>query len=233
MILAGYASASEKTVSVLVGFSLPPYVIESENSGMELDVIREALAVSGYSTKPVYVPAARIRVNIETGKADAAMTINEDSKVKGYYSDPHIFYQNVAVSLAKNNLRIDSIPDLAGKRIVAWQDAHVYSGDLYAKMSQANPGYVEIPNQAGQVAMLFAGRTDVIVIDINIFHYYRGRMNPNDTRMPYVIHKIFPKIYYKVCFRDKSLCEAFNHGLAQIRKNGTYEKIAQKYIGAN
>jgi polar amino acid transport system substrate-binding protein len=42
-------NAHADEVKVGVSFSIPPYVIQETNSGLELDILRSALAVKGHS----------------------------------------------------------------------------------------------------------------------------------------------------------------------------------------
>jgi len=78
--------------------ALPPYNISETSSGMEFDIVKEALEMKGYTIKPKYVPQARRNRELLNREVDGALTINPDSGVKAFYSDEHIVYQNVVVS---------------------------------------------------------------------------------------------------------------------------------------
>ena len=88
-----------KELKPAVSVALPPYFIQETETGMELEIIQEALKLSGHTIKPVFLPFARVTLAMENGKVDCASTINENSGVKAHYSDNHIVYQNFAISL--------------------------------------------------------------------------------------------------------------------------------------
>lgn len=56
------------------GEKIPPYCFPESDTGIELEVIGEALAFKGHKLKPVYYPLARVPVAFRQGKVDAAMT---------------------------------------------------------------------------------------------------------------------------------------------------------------
>jgi len=96
--------------------------------------------------------------------------------------------------------------------------------------SKTSPEYKEIAQQDLQVKQLFLDRTDVIVMDINIYKYYKQQIKDVDTTAEVVIHKVFPITNYKVGFLDKTVCDEFNKGLKSLKDTGKYNAIFNKYI---
>ena len=84
-------------------------------------------------------------------------------------------------------------------------------------MAKANPRYGEIADQSNQVKLLFLGRADAIVMDINIFKYFRRNIKDSDVGADVVISQIFPPTAYKVAFVDKDVRDRFNAGLEDSR----------------
>ncbi len=225
------AFSMNKEIKIAVGLALPPYVIQESNSGMELDIVREVLNNQGYTMIPKYVRYARVPRALSGGKVRGAITILEASGVKNvHYSDSHIMYQNVAISLKKNNYAIAQISDLSNKKIVAFQQATRYLGAEFLEITKTCPAYEEKARQQAQILRLFKNRTQVIVLDINIFKYYRENTKGIDSSQAVSIHEIFPKTRYKVAFVDSKIRDAFNIGLKQLKENGEYEGIMHKYI---
>ena len=220
-----------KEIKVAIGLTLPPYVLSETNTGIEYDIVKEALALKGHTIVPKYTPFARVVVDMRDGKVDAAITVNESANLGNvHFTDSHIFYQNVAVSLKKNGYNIEKISDLSKHSIIAFQNATKYLGDEFKKMAKGNGGYRELASQENQVALLFKERTQAVVGDINIFKYFRSLTKLVDTSAQVDIHKIFPKTEYKVAFKDKALVKDFNEGLAQLKASGRYDKIFKQYI---
>ncbi len=231
MLLLMASSSFADTIKLAVGLSLPPYIIKNSNDGMEMDVIKEALKQKGHSVQIEYMPFARSISAIADGKAEAIATTNEASGIDCNFSDSHITYQNVAITLKKNGITVNSISDLKDKSVVAFQNATKYLGKEYAAMASANTKYEEKAKQLKQNMMLFSGKTQVIVGDINIFKFFNekaaGRV---DITQPYVIHEIFPKTNYKVCFKSAKIRDDFNAGLKVLKSSGQYDKILKKYV---
>ena len=222
---------SAKQINVGVGLSLEPYIIHKSNTGIELDIIKTVLKKAGYSLKVTYLPFLRIPLYLKDKKIDAATTINEASGIKHvYYSDSHIFYQNVVVSLKSKHLNITKVSDLKGLKVIAFQNANKYLGKEFKEVIPKLKFYQELANQKLQVKLLFAKRVDVIILDVNIFKYIRQHLKNIDTKQAVTISKVFPKTYYKVGFLDKKVRDKFNIELRKIKKDGTYNKLFKKYI---
>jgi len=231
LVLLLLTTAAAREIKIAVGLSLPPYVIQASNSGIELDIVAQALAESGHTIKPLYFPFARVPVAMQDGEADAAITITESSGIKAAYSDSHIVYQNFAISLAKNNFKIGSVDDLGKHSVAAFQNAKLYLGDRFAAMATANKAYSEYAQQVKQNMLLYSGRVDVVVGDRNIFKYFNGEAKQSgvDTSQPVTYAEIFPPTAYRVAFRDAALRDAFNTALKKMRSDGRYEAIMKKY----
>ncbi|GAA3930004.1 substrate-binding periplasmic protein [Litoribacillus peritrichatus] len=229
MLFSTYSVA--ETLKIGVGLALPPYVLPSTNTGIEVDIVREALAVKGYKITPTYLPFARVPIELSDKRVDAAMTVNESSGLtKVFYSDTHVTYQNVAISLQANNFKIDHITDLKAHSIIAFQDATKYLGETFLTMAKSNKRYREYAKQSKQITMLFSKRVETVVMDINIFKYFRREEKSVDTSQPYTVHEIFPPSQYKMAFLSQNIRDDFNEGLKMIKSSGQYDKIVTKYI---
>ncbi|WP_417789914.1 substrate-binding periplasmic protein [Terasakiella pusilla] len=220
-----------KTLRVAVGSSIPPYVIESENRGIEFDILKEALASQGYHMYPVYVPLSRTLHLLEYAQVDGIMSTGRPD-LAGCYTDSHITYWNVAITLKKRNLDVKDISDLAGRRLVSFQNAKDYLGAEFRELADQNPKYHEMADQRAQLKQLFTGRADVVVADRYIFEWYRK--DPSvalqvNVEQEVTYHKIFSPGNFKAVFRDDVVCEAFNHGLKLLKEKGRYDEIIQSY----
>ena len=225
------AVSAQTPIKAVVGLSLPPYIMQGSDTGVDADIVRQALAAANYTLKLEYVPFARVSVSMASKTADAAFPINEASGVTGvYYSDSHISYQNVVVALKSRGLKVASVSDLSGLRVVAFGEAKNYLGPDFAAMAKANKNYSEIADQESQVKMLYKDRADVLVMDMNIFKYFRQNIKDMDVSQDYVLYKIFPPTAYKVAFTSKTVCDRFNTGLKALKASGKYDKIFKTYI---
>jgi polar amino acid transport system substrate-binding protein len=231
-LLGIFPAPAQKQVTALAGLALTPYIIQDRDCGIEVDILRQALALSGYTVKLEYVPFARVPVSIRNREADCALTINEASGIPGvFYSRSHVRYQNVAIALRSSHLRIASMMDLKRYKVIAFQEATSYLGPAFREVATADgTGYSEMANQDTQVKMLFSGRTDVVVMDINIFKYIRQAIRDVDVSPDVDIFPVFKPTRYKIGFIDPALCDRFNEGLARLRASGKYNLILKHYI---
>jgi len=222
--------AEKKELTFAVGLALAPYNIPEKNCGIELDIVREALAMKGYRVKTKYVPFARRIREIAQREVDGVLTVNENSGLDVFLSDQHITCENVAVSLKKKKFNIKRISDLKEKSILTFQDAKKYLGKEFVAAAEASPDYREISKQELQINLLYGDRVDVIVLDKNIFYYHKKNNKMVDTTQPIDIWAIFPKVSFRVGFVDQKVRDDFNDGLKQLRESGRYDEIIKKYI---
>ena len=230
--------AAAKDVNIAFGLSLAPYVLEDESKGIELDIIRESLNVIGHDLVPRYFPLARIPLQIKDNSIDGATPLTKDFSKdlqnlsqEYYYSEPHVVYQNVVVTLQDNNIEINDVNDLNKYDLIAFQNAKAYLGDEFKIMADQNKNYMEMADQQKQILKLFSRETQAIVLDINIFKFYKKAIkHPRvDMTLPVHMHFIFPANHYSIVFKDQALCDEFNKGLDQIKKDGLYQEILERY----
>lgn len=216
-----------KEIKVALGDSLPPYIIPP-SSGIEYEIIYDALELKGYKMKSSFVPFARLFKTVEQLNYDAVATVKEVTPIKGiYYSNEYITYSNVVISVAE--YQINNLKDLKNKKIIAFQNATMYLGKEFENEVKNNKNYTELANQEAQVASLMNGRTEVIVIDENIFKYYFQKSKLFKQK-PYKIYRIFSPTSYKIAFKDKKIRDDFNEGLKILKSNSKYKEVFEKYL---
>jgi polar amino acid transport system substrate-binding protein len=231
------STAQAREVKMIFGLALPPYVIQESASGYEVDIIRAALAVKGHTLKPTFASFLLAPKMLKEHQADAAQRGNPelvDGNGYFYAAEPTVVYQDAAISLKKNHLKIDSAADLKNKAVVGYQGAHQFLGPAFAAAVKGNPNYQESSDERRKVKMLYANGTQVYVGDINIFKYYRSQVKADvDTTQETAFHNIFPASTDKThnaVFLDQQIRDDFSEGLKQIKASGQYQQIVRKYI---
>jgi polar amino acid transport system substrate-binding protein len=223
-----------KPLNVAVGLSLPPYVIADERRGMEYDIVREALADDGYELVPVFMNFGDVLGAMSDQEVDAAMTYPGDLQVSATLSQVHIIYHNQAMTLASRGLEIDAIGDLAGKSVIAFQNARSYLPDSYQATVESSTVYSEVPEQHLQNLGLFTGDFEVAVADINIFNWFADDPRvtaASDADQTIAYHNIFPPTPYHVAFQDYRVRDAFDAALTAMKESGRYGEIIDSYGG--
>lgn len=226
-----YSYASAQDLRIIFTKYTPPYVFEND-TGIVVDIVRTALASKGYRIKPIYVPIGRGYKMFSEKLADGTTIIQENSGLQVYYSDDFMQYQNRAFALKSKGFNVRSIDDLKGKSIISFQSANKSLGKEFQQVVTRNPKYKEMAQQEAQVQVLLLGRTDITVMDENIFKYYRQKLIDDgkvDKNQEYKAFKIFPPTPFKAAFNDSKIRDAFNHELAAMRKDGRYAAIYRKY----
>lgn len=232
LALVAPMAASAADLKIAVPRWGPPYVIPQTLTGIEYDIVKQSLANAGHTMTPMLTVLARIPKEMQAGIIDAAMTMRPETGTNACYSATHIAYRNYAITLEHNNIRIDTIADLSDKSVVAFQNAHLYLGDEYRKAVQASPGYREEANQVVQAMLLYSGRVQAVVADVNILRWYASQQdvrNKVDVTQKLRLHPLFPPTDHYVAFRDPSLCADFNQGLKTLRESGGYDRIIAHY----
>lgn len=233
LLMAVPARGAEVTMAF--GDRIPPFCFPEDNSGIELEVIGEALAFRGHVLKPFYFPFARIPLAFKAHKVDAAMSdAGEDMLPFGaHYGDSAVVYDNVFITLRSRHLQIRSPADLRGLTVISFQGAAKRYPKWLDAVVQAGKFY-EQNDQAIQVRTLNLGRYDVVLSDRTIFKYFTRQteyelgkeLNPVEE---HAFTEIKPEDY-RPLFRDPKIRDDFNAGLKQLKASGRFRKIYDKYL---
>jgi polar amino acid transport system substrate-binding protein len=222
-----------KNIELTAGLSKPPFVIEDNKQygGIQLDLITEIFAIENQPISFIHLPLARSFSSVNKWHTDGTITLPSTHKQKNVFvSEPYISYQNVAITLAEDNLTIDKLNDLAGKHIVAFQTARKFLGNNYSQTIEKAADYQEIADQMIQIELLFIKRTQVLILDINILKHFLFNHHDSKYNKPYKIHHLFAPRVYSAGFKSKVVRDQFNRGLAIIKANGKYQKVLDKYL---
>ena len=209
----------------------PPYVLD-DGTGIVVDIVRQALARHGHEVEPVLLPIGRGFLMFAQGRVDGTAIIKRNSGLDAHYSAPFMQYHNHAIALERRELAVEDLDDLAGRSIIAFQNAHKYLGQAFGEAVADHPGYKEMGNQKTQALMLLKGRVDVVVMDRSIFRYYRGQLIregrvSGEQGIDYF--ELFPPTPYRCAFTDPAIRDDFNDGLRQLRAEGDYQAIFREY----
>ncbi len=222
-------------VLMAFGERIPPFCFPETDSGIELEVIGEALGYRGHRLIPQYLPLARIPLSFRQGLVDAVMTdLGEDLSVAGgHYGDPAVWYDNVFITLKDRNIEIDSPEDLKGLSVVSFQGAVKRYPQWLGPVKNAG-NYTEITDQSLQVLTLDRGRYDAVLSDRHIFRYYTAELKKKKglSLKPVREHEFTtPDLGdYRPVFRNKSIRDDFNAGLKHLKESGRYQEIYDKYL---
>lgn len=240
LALFALALASDtRAEELVIAFSLntPPYVMDEAKSGIGPEIVRAALKPKGYTFTTRQMSYRKLADAVVKKGVDAAtMVIKMDNGT--YYSDKYITFRNCAITKKSSDIKIDTIADLKGKSIVAWENAYEVLGPEFQALFSPSvrapyrKKYMEIADQKEQVEMFWKGEAEVIVIDESVMRYFTKELAGKiDVSQALDYHKIFPpKTHYRISFKSRQVRDDFNAGLEEIRLNGVEQEIYDKYL---
>jgi len=215
---------------IAVGLAKPPYVIQADDSGFEIDLIRNVMANMGKSAEFVYTSFGHAPQMLAVDEIDAVMTMNtrvfsDTSKL----SDVYIIYQNVAVSLKNKHLKIESIKDLANYSIASFQKADIILGSEFENAVNQSPIFLQVADQKRQPNLLIKERVDVVVMDKNIFSHFARELKIDKQKNQFTFHNIFPKSHYRMAFKDSINIPLFNKAFIEYSESKNYHALLERY----
>lgn len=226
--------SKEEPLTIVFGVFRPPYIFEKKDVGIDFDLAKSTLELAGYKIKALHSPNNRAFREIEMGKVDGVIGLSPLQDRPGiYFSKPIINYDNVVITKRKRNLVIKTINDLKGIRFLTFSNAKHYLGPAYAEMISKLKYDTDITNQELQNRMFWQDKVDAIMLDLNVFRYYRGSLALElDTTEEIDVHRIFNQHENErvAAFRDPIVRDAFNKALSELKANGQYQKILDRYL---
>ena len=230
IMLSTALSPEERTV-VAVSNPWPPF-IESDNTGFALDIVRESFRSQGYSLDMVIVPWARAETGVISSEYDILPDVwfslpREKSLL---FSRP--FYENTVKFIKRKGdpFVYEGIYSLKGKT-VGVIDGYGYDE---AFLNSTLFERVAVPDIMTNIRKLLANRIDLTLADELVGINLMTRADPAlMDRIEFVEKPLSVKPLHIASgrnnVRSREIIEAFNRGLEEIRSNGTFQAILNKY----
>lgn len=224
-----------QTVTIGCSLSVPPFIIHQNNRGITLDLLRQSLAYEGIRLQLQYASNEDNVRAFNAGEIDGLCIGNPDTSPAGHFSTlPLVTFHNVAISLFRNYISLNSIDDLSRYRVQGFSMARHFLPAGYASAVESSPHYEEQPDQAEQVRALFSGTTDVIVMERTTFRYFLSQLRRQDpanlsTHQAYRMAELFTPTTYHAAFRSADLRDRFDRGFRQLTDSGEAAQISSSY----
>jgi len=108
-------------------------------------------------------------------------------------------------------------------------DASKFLGPAYKSAIETAKSYQEIDDQEKQVPIFLAGRTAVVVMDVNIFKY--GNQVYGKPENKHGLSSLLgDRFFFSIGFTDSKLAGQFEKGVNTIKANGVYVTIYKKIL---
>jgi glutamine transport system substrate-binding protein len=222
----------KKTLRVVTDAAYAPmeYQDKGEVVGFDIDFVKAVAEEAGYELEIEHVGWDPIFVEIESKRADLAVssiTINDDRKQSYDFSVP--YFQSTNKILVPEGSDIKSAEDLKGKK-VAVQNGTTGQMAMDALLGKNHGDIKKFEDNNLAIMEMESGGADAVVADNMIVEEY-AKNNP-DKNLTVVEDGTFESEFYGVLFpKDSELVDEVNTAINAIIDNGTYSEIYQKWFG--
>lgn len=227
---SGSSSGSKPKVSVATEATYPPFETVDEKTknlvGFDIDLMNAVAEKAGFTPDFKNTPFDSVLAGISSCQFDlaiSAITITEDRKKNMAFSNPYIDAGQI-VTVAANNTSINGPADLKGKKIAVQLGT---TGEIEAKKID---GATVQPFDTADLAFaqLRNGQVDAVIVDNPTTEVYVKRFS-KDIK---TVGKPFTDEHYgvAVCKTKTDLLNKVNTALADLEKDGTIQKLKDKWI---
>ncbi|WP_370574685.1 basic amino acid ABC transporter substrate-binding protein [Methanomethylovorans sp.] len=231
------AGASIAKTTYVIGTEpyFPPFEYADENNsgaiiGFDVDLIKAIAEDQGFSVEWKSLDFDALIPALQSGQIDiivSGMTITDEREQSVDFSEPYI-NAGLALAVAENNDQIKSVDDIQGKVAAVQQGS---TGAAKADEFKAQ-GLIEdviyLPHVNDIIMNIQSGRADFTINDLPVTLAY---MNEQPGVIKIVDDQLQSESYgFAVREGNTELREMINAGLANVKENGTYDEIMDKYF---
>ncbi|NLP40644.1 MAG: basic amino acid ABC transporter substrate-binding protein [Veillonellaceae bacterium] len=224
--------AQSKVLRVGAEATFPPFEFQDEKTkeytGFDIDLAKAVGKQMGYQVEIQNMGFDGLIPALQTGSIDmvaSAMSITDERSQKVNFSQPY-YKSGLSIVVKKDNTTINSFKDLEGKRIA------VQIGTTSAKEAQKikNAQVREFNSNSEAYMELVNGGADAVVNDLPVNQYYLAQTDGKDAKL---VGEVANAEDYglAVAKNNKELADKVNKALDELKKNGEYDKIYQKWFG--
>ena len=232
---AAESTGSDKTWVIAMDTVFRPFEYTDENGefvGIDVDIIKAVAANQGFNIEIQSLGWDAAVTAVQAGQADALLagaSITDERKANGWiFSDS--YYDSYQVFAVKADSGIESLDDLKGKTIAvknATAGAN-YAEELKDKYGFKIDTYEDSPTMYQAVVL---GQADACVEDKPIMADNIKTGGLDLTIVESTASKVAPYGFAIMNKDNQELLDMFNKGLQEIKDNGTYDEILNKYLG--
>ena len=233
----GAASAFAVEFKMGIDAEYPPFSYLDDNgdyAGFDVEMCKAVCDILGLEQVIVPINWDTKLISLDNKEHDcvwSGMTILDTMKEAGYVlSFP--YYDNTQVVLTKEGNGINTLEDLAGKRVAVQLgtsgETLLAEEDGQLALAQTFEGGAPVTMENFNICgtELDAGGVDAVVVDLPVAQNLASRF-ANFV----ILDETLGSEQYGICFRngDDTLCKQFEDAIMQLVEDGTYLKLAQKY----
>lgn len=223
-------SEPRKVMRVAGDNSFPPFefVANGTFQGFNVDMLNALSLETGISFEFYPMPWSEAIKALESGKVDAVqgMKYSQERAQSYRFSEPY-FTSSQGIFVRKDSYSVHSLADLQHRKIA------VQEGDISSEAMQRIPNATVLAaeNQEEAIRLLLGGQVDAFIGN-QITGQYVLQKNRQQDQVKLVGDPIAPTDYGLVVLKkNEAQLGEINHGLRELKSNGTYAKIERKWFG--
>lgn len=234
-VAAASAPAPAKVYVVGTDAAYAPFESETpqkEIVGFDIDVVKAVAQKAGIEVKFVNTPWEGIFNTLAQGDRDllvSAITITEERKQTMDFSDPYFDAQQLIA--VKANSKVTKFEEL--KKLKVGVQTGTTGDEVVTKLQGKTSANIKrFESTPLALKELESGGVDAVVADNGVIINYVT--NNSGSKFKTVADKTFQNEQYGIAVKkgNADLLGKINKGLADIKADGTYDKIYAQYFGA-
>jgi len=227
------AAKETKVLRFGTNASFAPFEFQKKDSkdysGFDMDLARAIGKQMGMKVEIVNTPFDGLIPALNSGTIDAAisgMTITDSRKKQVNFCTPY-YKSGLIVMVKKDNTSIKSIKDLTGKKIAVQigttgaAQAHKVKDAKITEFNSNPEACLELKN----------GGVDAVIGDLPVEQYYLKQGGDKEAKL---VGETLSAEEYGIALSKKNndLLDKMNKALAELKKNGEYDKLYKQWFGA-
>ena len=228
------AAASGPTVNVATDPSFVPFEMldpdTGEMVGFDMDIINAVAERAGFTINLTTMEFAGIIPAVQTGNQEiaiAGVTITEERAEIVDFSDPY-YDSGLQIIVRADNDSVETVEDLAGMSIATRIGSTSY--DFLQETLGDDADIVPYPGNSDMYMALLGRNVDAAFYDAPNVSYFSQTRGEGRTK---VVGPLYEGQQYGIVFHKGSeWVEPTNQALAEMREDGTYDEIYEKWFGA-
>ena len=204
--------------------------------GFDVDLAEEVFKRVGLKVEFQPIDWSMKETELNSGNIDViwnGYSITEERKEKVNFTQAYLENKQIIITLADSS--ISNKDDLKGRKVAVQNGSSTLEAinkepEVVATFEGGEPVLFDTNNEA--IMDLEAKRVDAVVSDEVLARYYIKQKDPRDYK---IIEDDFGEEEYGIGIRkeDKKLLEEINNTLNKMKKDGSYNKVYEKWFGEN